>query len=521
MMRLSGSQRRRVEKARHTPALLISFTTLGALVAAACIVTSTRKEPAEETAFRPTYESVPCPDDVLSALPAFRSCGYVTVLEDRAKPQGRKVRLFVAHVKTPSGHPSPDPMLSLGGDLGWQPDYPGIAPMADRVDRDVYMLDARGVGHSEPSLPCPEVATLRHSHPQISTSDPRVLPLFLGAVKTCHDRLARAGVDLSAFNLAEMAADVEDVRIALGIDRWNLHSLGTWSTVAFEVMRRFPDHVRTVTLDSPDVPQVDLFTEAIIGTRYAMANLADACTHAAACHRALPEPERALRKGLIDLRRSPARIDIGHRTLRVTDSAMIRLIRRWISLTELLPRLPAAIRSLREDTLDKDPVAAALMVDGPVLGLGYAGFGAPKNFSYGTFYSVLCQDEIAFVDWAAVRELAGDEPWFDDAYAHSPYVEVCKRWDSGEATTDPHRRVVSDIPTLILVGEFNAFAPLPLVRETAATLSRSWLVKIPNLGHNVLSSDCTVAIRNGWIDDPDSPPDTRCIADVDPVDLAS
>ena len=45
-------------------------------------------------------------------------------------------------------------------------------------------------------------------------------------------------------------------------------------------------------LDSPDVPQVDLFSEAIIGSRYAMRELSAACRAAPNCRRAFPDLER-------------------------------------------------------------------------------------------------------------------------------------------------------------------------------------------------------------------------------------
>jgi hypothetical protein len=42
-------------------------------------------------------------------------------------------------------------------------------------------------------------------------------------------------------------------------------------------------------------------------------------------------------------------------------------------------------------------------------------------------------------------------------------------------------------------------------------------VKFPTWSQNVLGSDCGPEVRNGWIDDPTSPPDTSCIADMEPV----
>jgi pimeloyl-ACP methyl ester carboxylesterase len=512
----TSDRRRRRPLDRIALAFLIA---VGLLVAVACTGGSGDRDRPEPTAFQPTYETVDCPDDVLPSIPDFRTCGFVTVPENRSKPAGRTIRLFVVRVEPPSGDPAPDPVLSLGSDLGWRPYYTGIAPLTQRVHREVIILDARGVGHSDPSLSCPEVDRLRLSAPGVSTGDPRLLPTFLDAVTTCRDRLVSDGVDLSAYNLAKMAADVEDVRIALGIDEWNLAIGGTWSTVAFEVMRRYAEHVRTVVFNSPDVPQVDLFSEAVIGIRYAVHELSDACRNASGCRRAFPGLERMLREDLVHLRRTPARIQAGNKDLTIRDSTTVRLLREWLAV-ESPATLPSIIHSLHAEASRGDGIVASTIADQLALSLGYAGPGVrPSTFSHGTFYSVVCHDELPFVDRQGLRELAIDEPWFMDAYVDSSYLGVCERWDVGRAASDPHELVTSDVPTLVVVG-VDPFSPLPLVKEAARGLARSWIVEIPTWGHNVfglgvLGSDCARAIRDGWIDDPTSPPDTSCIADLD------
>ena len=87
------------------------------------------------------------------------TCGYLTVPEDRTEA-GREVRLFVARIQPPEVMHE-DPMLVAGSDLANLPNYGGVAPLAQRVGREVIIMDTRGVGHSEPSLACPEVDEIR------------------------------------------------------------------------------------------------------------------------------------------------------------------------------------------------------------------------------------------------------------------------------------------------------------------------------------------------------------------------
>ena len=129
---------------------------------------SGEKKGAEKNAFRPSFKAVRCPPDVPPHIPDFRSCGFVTVPENRSRPGGGTVRLFVTHgaVERRSGSRSPADRRRR---LGLQPYYDGIAPITERVNREVFILDARGVGHSRPSLSCPEVDSLRGSVPGVST----------------------------------------------------------------------------------------------------------------------------------------------------------------------------------------------------------------------------------------------------------------------------------------------------------------------------------------------------------------
>ena len=109
-----------------------------------------------------------------------------------------------------------------------------------------------------------------------ATDDPQTRATFVDAVTACHDRLEADGVDVAAYHLSAMAADAEDLRAALSIDEWNVVTYGTAARIAFEMMRQHPDHVRSVLLDSPEVPGTDPRAIAVEATRASLsAVLAD------------------------------------------------------------------------------------------------------------------------------------------------------------------------------------------------------------------------------------------------------
>src|SRR6266704_3659444 len=233
-------------------------TLAAAVILALSLTACTSGAGSDKPTFRPVYKAADCPADVALVL-------------------------FVARMASPTGQAARDPVLSLGGDLGTAPDYVTLGAQIKGLGREVIVLAARGTGRSGPSLACPEVDALPRAHLEVRVDDPRTRTEFLDALKACHDRLVSHGVDLSAFGLHEMAADTEDLRIALGIDQWNVMALGTTSRIALEYLRDFPRHIRAAVLDSPEWPGADLLVESIQATRHAISELAAACSADAAC----------------------------------------------------------------------------------------------------------------------------------------------------------------------------------------------------------------------------------------------
>ena len=67
--------------------------------------------------------------------------------------------------------------------------------------------------------------------------------------------------DLMAYNTASNAADINDLRLALGYDQVNLWGGSYGTRLALGVMRDYPEGLRSVVLDSVYPPDVDLYME--------------------------------------------------------------------------------------------------------------------------------------------------------------------------------------------------------------------------------------------------------------------
>ena len=70
------------------------------------------------------------------------------------------------------------------------------------------------------------------------------------SLAACRDRLVDEGVDLNGYNTPQNAADLADLRVALGIDEWNLRGVSYGSALAIETIRSHPEGLHAVLLDS-------------------------------------------------------------------------------------------------------------------------------------------------------------------------------------------------------------------------------------------------------------------------------
>ncbi|MDP9299387.1 MAG: alpha/beta hydrolase [Actinomycetota bacterium] len=478
--------------------------------------------------FHPALQWGTCPSDVEIQYISRHQCGWLTVLQDRSEPQGKTIRLFV--VKTWPVDIAPPPYFGsgFGDNLGDAVGYGSVAAGATRLGRIGYTLELRGTGHSEPSLACPEIDALSERAASSLTGDASLMNDFLAGVKACRDRLTAQGVDPSDYDIGAAAQDMEDFRVALGIDQWwNLGTQGTSSRYLFEYLREFPDRVRAAFLDSPQFPQIEEVTEGVDGTRYALNQLFEACRTDTGCAKDFPDLEASWSEAMARLDRQPLRgsaqgLSGGKVDVVVDAGKFLRAARFALGGDgpENLSSLPAMIVAAADGRLS--PRLATIEASDPPFCAGYRPLCSGQGFSLGAYLSVFCSDEAPFVDQTALEAAAGDDPAFQAVFARDPYLAACAVWDVPASDPTVHQPVYTDVPLLLLLGQFDSFSPLSIAREGAKTFDNVEVLEIPGQTHNALGfNDCPIAIRNDWIREPTSPPDITCLKGMPSVPFAT
>lgn len=461
-----------------------------------------------------TIRNVDCPGDITPVVLTEIECGFLTVPEDRSDPGSRTIDVFYMRVQ-PAGRAVGEPYFSFGYELAQVPSYASISPPGsdDQGNGPEFVLmDQRGVGHSTPSLACPEIDAIRPALLE-ATSDAQ--GAFLDAVAECRQRLAGTGVDLSAYTTEAAADDAEDLRRLLEIPSWNLISFGTSSRLLLELVRRHPDAVRALVLDSPQFPQVDDATSAADAIRASLANLERTCWRDGACRRAYPDLVETFDGALTRLRDAPETVDVTigveDREVVVDAGALVRVIRHLLSFNDAgaWGAIPSLVYAAAEGEIS---APAEVLARDPGMCIGYL----PRcilETSLGAFLSFTCTGQAPFVDSAALERSTSDAG-FAEAYGANPYLAACEVWDVEPVDPVAHEAVRSDVPTLIAWGEYDAFTPFEPIERASQTLTHASVVAVPYLGQDVFGTyDCPREIRNAWLPTFEVP-DTACLSSI-------
>jgi pimeloyl-ACP methyl ester carboxylesterase len=487
---------------------------------------------------RPEFVEMPCPEDVFPPERGVR-CGTITVPENRADPNGRTITVAAA-VAPASGDASlADPIVFLDGG----PSFGAIDPFAldayfvdwDVVEhRDVILVDTRGTGLSEPRLGCPEfdegTVAGAYSEPYV---DSRRFEEQRAGVVACRDRLSDAGIDLSAYNSAESAADLEDLRRALGYDQWNLLAISADGVLGLTYMRLFPGAIRSAIIDSGQS------TTWLGGYDYARGNtevlerVFAGCAANAACDARYPDIRSVFYDVVHELEAEPLIFSVPEFE---PEPVTFRIDGVWFyfdAMHGIFPgnrEAPDTIHHLLSE-IWRAGHGEAEAVMRERAGLGPITSDAAGFVAEGKTMSYLCHDIIGFITPEDAQQAARDIPEMAPAFLapgyDSPFdPESCEIWGVGVADPVQHEPVVSEINTLVLAGEFDAGGGVPplITRQIPETLANSWYFEFPAGAHLQLASynvasDCAREIASQFLDAPDAEPDASCIGSVAPFDF--
>jgi pimeloyl-ACP methyl ester carboxylesterase len=464
-----------------------------------------------------TYEQKPCPFVVSEGQEDRVDCGFVVVPEDHSNPDGPSIRLAVVVIKDQSDEHQPDPVILLAGGPGERVVAnalqlePTLAPL--HPNRDLIFFDQRGVGLSEPALECPEFLQVMLDNLDEPDVDVVTETIF-NAFMTCRDRLVSQGHNLAAYTTAQSAADVEAIRIALGYEQVNLYGGSYGSLLAQTTMRDYPDYIRSVAINSTLPLEKSVFVDATTTFANAILRLLDSCAADEACNDAYPDLQAVLFEVINRLNTEPIPITVtnpldGQSYDALLTGDVVRAnLGTFLYISQIIPVLPQAIFDIYNGDIE-------LMTQ-----LSSTRLALLDLMSRGMMLSVMCnadlvgrtpEDLLNITAELPTQLVSTADPEFTIEYG---IFGICENWPVPIADVSVKDPLVSDIPTLVLEGEFDPVTPPEYGQLVAGYLSNGYYFEFPGVGHDVLSNECARQVAGAFITDPKQAPEATCVSQM-------
>ncbi|MBC8074649.1 MAG: alpha/beta hydrolase, partial [Chloroflexales bacterium] len=298
----------------------------------------------------------------------------------------------------------------------------------------------------------------------------------LDALLACGQRLAAAGVQLSAYTTAANAADMRDLRVALGYKQWNVFGISYGTRLAMELARIDAEGTRSLVLDSVYPPQVNLFTAMPASYDAALRKLFDANAGLEAKFNALVDRLHA-KPAAVKVRDPRTNATI---TMQVDGRELLELTYRMLHTTAELARLPAMITN------------AASGKYAPLAEMEARRLGRSGVFAEAMYYTVECSADLARTTPVETSAAAGAfpqlAPYFAAIQEFSPGAfDLCARWGIPAPAPGMDAPLASDVPALILAGANDPITPPEWAQLAASTLPRSEVYTFAATSHAVIT----------------------------------
>lgn len=488
---------------------LRSLTVL--LIAVLCLAPLASRSPSVHAQERAFFEMVECFTEVAPIEGAI--CGYVSVPKFHAQPEGERLKLAVAILPALNQAANNPPLIMAQGGPGGA----GIKVFAQfaaappisllRQERDIVLFDQRGTYYSQPRLDCPTYSDLALSLLDREVSSEERTALSVEALNTCKADYEARGIDLSAFNSYENAADVPFIMLdALGYTSYDFYGVSYGTLLGQHVMMVAPRGLRSAILDANAPRDVSFITNTPQNAWDAMQRFFKACAADSICDADNPNLESAFLQTAEALNAQPVTLNLTDPetgksyAARFSGDEFVTTLFQMLYATPLYSQIPSFLTaSANGDFAWAESVLPNFIFD--------------DTMSYGMYVAVVCAEETDFS--AADVKTEGVPPVVAQAFGDSEEIlAVCEAWKLPKLPAEANAPVNSSIPTLVISGEFDPITPPSFGDQVAKALQNAFHVVYPATGHGVLGISCPSEMIVAFLADPSKQPDDSCISEM-------
>ena len=397
--------------------------------------------------------------------------GTLYVPENRTKPNSRLIELAFIRIKSRSTSPGVPTIYLVGGPGGNAvqqvtllfSNYSHILQTGDLV-----VLDQRGTGNSKPNLKCDEKVIYPLDKP-IETTE--FLRLTREASDSCARSLRAKGIDLNGYNTNENADDVDALRRALKIEKWNLFGTSYGTHLSFAVIRRHKESLNRVVIGGVEGPDHTYKLPNQIDRNFA--DIQDLVRKDPDMGKILPNLIDTIRAISARLEKQPVTTEI----LDPETKQQVKILLGKLDFQFFLATFPGRVVRIR--TL---PASIHAMEKGDYGELARISL-AIRREALGSAMSFM-MDCSSGVSPSRMKTIKKEEPGsLVGGIIDFPFPGVCAPWratDLGPAFRSPIR---ASIPVLFISGALDGRTPASNVEEIRKGFPNSHHLIVENAGH--------------------------------------
>lgn len=425
--------------------------------------------------YKPFIEPTACPIKYDSRL--IVKYGYLVVPENRQKLNGRKVKIPFMFVRKPDQDAKRNIFLYTTGGPGYS-----TTANSDSIGYNsgllkfggLILFDQRGTKKALPCLDCMEVnEAVKSSYRKGLNKD----SLVLVAVKHCRNRFNSQGIDLSAYNTLESAEDINDLRLALHLDSLNLVGISYSGGLMLTMVRKHPEGVRTLILNSPLPGYVHYEEDGLLNINEALEQVFANCDADSSANPAYTNLKARFHQYFTTITGKKFTLNYleknTHDSLRITynKSDLLDAVINRLNSNQV-KTVPAVINDLisgRHQTYIKEQLDGA--------------FAGDPAVSLGMRYSVYCTEQIAYSDPTLERQQNTVLPWLAEYQFNDVNHPICNCWNVKQEPKSVKTQVYSTVPALIAAGDIDPWCRIFYNRLIKRYMPNSQLLIRHNRGH--------------------------------------
>jgi len=403
-------------------------------------------------------------------------CGYLVAPENRKKPSGNKVKVPFLFARRPDQDSTKNIVLYTTGGPGYATINVGDSL---RFNGGAFefggflFFDQRGTRNAIPCLDCEGIDEAVRNAYRYNLKEDSLIAI---AVTKCRQKFESKGIDLSAYNTIESAADIADLKRLLNIDSLTLFGVSYSGGLMLTVLKNHPVGIRSLLLNSPLPSYVNYEEHALFNHQEALNELFDWIENDTAQNVLFPGLRNRFQQYFSALQ--DKNFDFTYTegdgrfwNIRYSKNELLDAVFDRMNNGEF-QTVPGVIQDIINS--NHSPYLKRVLD---------RKFSGDKSLSYGMRLSVYCSEQIAYSDLNNVKLQDNILPWLAGYPFNNVNHALCDCWKVKALPLSIKSPVYSNIPALISAGMLDPWTRPFYNRLIKRTMPNAQLIMMRKRAH--------------------------------------